>query len=167
MLQTLQTLIYETDSLENLMKMLDTTVRTTYNEEPGQYSQLHTKKNVPEFNDGKTLIRGYTKKEDQPVIPGKWSKPSYMHICTIGDYKSNIKEQDETFDNFNELLRVVKGDIILCKDKEKFVAECGDGYNDGFNEYDGSVELGYRLVQRPMGGWNYLDIAFCHIYYGK
>ncbi len=166
----LQTLIYETSSLENLMKMLDTTLRTTYDEAPGQYSQLHIKRNVPEFNDGRKWIigPGITQQGSYVRIEnGYWSKPCYMHICTIGDYKTGIKDGDETFDNFNELLRVVRGDIILRKDKEKFFEQCGDGYDDFFNEDDGSVGAGYRLAQRPMGGWNYLDIAFCHIYYGK
>lgn len=46
--------------------------------------------------------------------------------------------------------------------KEKF----GDGYDDCFNRYDGSVELGYEL--RSCGCFpEWLAISIVHMYYGK
>lgn len=50
--------------------------------------------------------------------------------------------------------------------KDRFTEQFGDGYHDGFNEMDGSVEVGYRL-QGCFCFPEQLAVSLCHIYYGK
>jgi hypothetical protein len=49
---------------------------------------------------------------------------------------------------------------------EQFRNKFGDGYNDGFNHFDGSVGLGFEL--RSCGCFpEWLAISIVHMYYGK
>jgi len=151
-----QDLVYETDSLESFKKVLEVALRVMYKEESSEYSQLFlTERQDMSFNDGSRYLPN-----------GKKTLPKYMHVFTIGDYKSNIQKEDEKFSSISELVDKVIRELENINSK-KFTKKCGDGYNEWFNRDDGSVDVGYRLAHRPYGGWNELDISLCHIYYGK
>lgn len=47
-----------------------------------------------------------------------------------------------------------------------FFKQCGSDA-DWFRKSDGSIDVGYRLNRRMYGGWEFLDVSLCHIYYGK
>jgi hypothetical protein len=158
-----QRFLYETDSLTSFETVLDTMVKLMYEEDPTEYSQMFVTKRSASFSDGKRWIGP---KGMASIDPRGWSKPDYMHVCSIGDYKSDIKEGDEAFSSYVNLVQTVIHHLKHA-DIDKFFRECGDGYDDMFNEYDGGIGAGYRLTQRPSGGWNHLDISLCHIYYGK
>lgn len=51
----------------------------------------------------------------------------------------------------------------LAGDKKKFLAD----FMNVEDDFDGTVEAGYRLQHRYSRGTNVLDICFTHIYYGK
>lgn len=152
-----QVFLYETDDLKSFKKVLSTMVRIcTYGENPSQYSQLFVTTTRPEtFNDGKSWMQ----KEQ------RFSQPRFLHVCSISDYKDAIKEGDQTFEHYADLVKRVM-EHLRNADVEKFFAQCGDGYTGSFNHFDGSIEAGFSLSQRK--GWgNFLDVSLCHIYYGK
>ncbi len=151
-----QHFVYETDSVDSFEKVLDTMVRIMYEEQPSEYAQLFVTKKADAFRDGKRWLE----KEKQ------FSKPSFLHVCSIGDYRSDIKEGDQTFESYAELVKRVMMHLKNA-DVQKFFTHCGEGYDSTFNHSDGSVEAGFRLNQRPSGGWDYLDVSLCHVYYGK
>lgn len=154
---------YETDSLESFEKVLDTMVRVMYKETPSQYAQLFLSKNSPSFENGRKWIgtKGMSASD-----PKGWSKPLYLNVCTVGDYRSDMQKGDEQFERYADLVKKVM-DNIKNPDFKSFQELCGDGYTSWFNHMDGSVELGFRINQRPLGGWDFLDVSLCHIYYGK
>ena len=153
-----QHFVYETDSLDGFEKVLDTMVRVCmHNEKPSQYSRLFVTTNRPVcFNDGKRWIEKYQ----------NFSKPSFLHVCSVGDYKSDIQEGDQTFESYSELVKNVMAHLKNA-DGKNFFTNCGEGYGPAFNHFDGSVGAGFRLNQRSSGGWDYLDVSLCHVYYGK
>jgi hypothetical protein len=156
-----QDFLYETGSLESFGKVLDTIVRVMYKEPlPSQYAQLFlTKRKDNCVDDGKKLIK-------HANMSGIWSKPKFLHICSIGDYRKDIKEGDACFDSHDELVQAVLSQLRDA-DRSKFYEQCGDGFNEWFNHDDGSIGSGFRLKHRPRGGWNMLDVSLCHIYRGK
>ena len=158
-----QSFLYETDSLDSFEKVLDTMVRVMHKEQPSEYAQLFVTKRADAFSDGKRWIGP---KEMSASNPKGWSKPKFLHVCSIGDYKGEMKEEDEPFENYANLVQKVI-EHLKNADAKKFFEQCGDGYTDWFNHFDGSIDGGYRLNQRPSGGWDNLDISLCHMYYGK
>lgn len=155
-----QNFLYETDSLDNFVKVLDTMVKVMYEEQPSEYSQLFLTKRSNAFNNGKRFI---DPKDKSFLTEGSWSKPKYFHICSIGDYRSEITEKDEVFDNYDNLIKKVMLNVKNV-DTNLFLKQCGDGLDSFF---DGSIGIGYRINQRFLGAWEHLDISLCHIFYGK
>lgn len=49
---------------------------------------------------------------------------------------------------------------------DRFISDCGDGYNYGFSNYDGTVDIGYKLISNHTFP-NSLSVSLTHIYYGK
>lgn len=49
---------------------------------------------------------------------------------------------------------------------KEFIEKCGDGYDASFNEYDGTVEIGYRIMSLNTFP-AVLAVSLVHIYYGK
>ncbi|MFA6474428.1 MAG: hypothetical protein WCV85_06155 [Patescibacteria group bacterium] len=47
-----------------------------------------------------------------------------------------------------------------------FLAQCGDGYNAGFNTMDGTVRIGFQ-IRSCRSFPEYLAISLVHMYYGK
>lgn len=149
-----QKFVFETDDIDSMRKVLETMVQVMYKGEPSEYAQLYiTKRKDMVFRDG----RDWKKKN---------AKPLYFHVCTIGDYKSRIREGDETFEDFPNLISMAIK-YLRVADRNKFGEICGSGYSGFFNSMDGSVKVGYRLSHRPSGAWSNLDLSLCHIYYGK
>ena len=48
-----------------------------------------------------------------------------------------------------------------------FTRECGNGFNQGFMSFDGSIGMGYRLSWSPSGAEDRLYLSAVHMYYGK
>lgn len=158
-----QSFLYETDSLDSFKKVLEAIVKVMYDEKPSKYAQMFVTRMADRFNDGKKWIGP---KEINSSNPAGWSKPNFLHVCTIGNYKEDAREGDERPCNYAGLVNVVMRHLKNA-DVEKFYTQCGDGYDSSFNRFDGSISAGYRINSRPLGGANYLDISLCHIYYGK
>jgi hypothetical protein len=158
-----QRFLYETDSLGSFETVLDAMVRVMYEEQPSKYSQMFVTRNQGLFGDGRKWIGP---REMSAINPKGWSRPQFLHVCSISDYKSNIREGDDAFRSYENLVQTVMMHLRNA-DTEEFFRQCGDGYDDMFNECDGSVDVGYRLTQRSLCGWNYLDVSLCHVYYGK
>ena len=49
---------------------------------------------------------------------------------------------------------------------DMFSRDCGDGYKYDFNNFDGSIGIGYKLISNKTFP-NSLSVSLCHIYYGK
>ena len=158
-----QAAVYETDSLESFEKVLATLVKVMFKEEPSQYAQAFVTRGSDSFCDGRKWIGSPAMSSSDPK---GWSRPDYLHVCSIGNYKSEIREGDEKFESHASLVQRVM-EHLKNADVRKFFEVCGMGFNDSFNRHDGSIEVGYRLNHRPGGGWNNLDVSLCHIYYGK
>ncbi len=157
-----QSFVYETDSQDSFEKVLTTLVGVMFKEEPSQYAQMFVTQRSDSFNNGRRWIPKDMSSSDSKG----WSRPDYLHVCSIGDYKSEIKEGDERFESHAQLVQRVMEHLRIA-DVRKFFEVCGSGFDSSFNEHDGSIEAGYRLNHRPLGGWSNLDVSLCHIYYGK
>ena len=105
------------------------------------------------WDDGK-----YDSKKDR--------KPTRLWVTTLADYKEDIKEGDIALSSREQAV-----EMIMAKVRDSNPAElkklAGDGYNDWFNEFDGSIGIGYRMHWEPSGGWDKLLISLIHAYYGK
>lgn len=88
-------------------------------------------------------------------------------VCRLGDYKSDVNKGDHLFElgDHNGVVEYAMH-LLGQADKKKFLEEVGDGYHDCFNHFDGSVDVGYKLVTTNTC-WNALEIYLTHIYYGK
>ena len=147
---------FETDSIESLEKILNAAVRVLFDEKPSQYCQLYLSENMSgSFDDGMGYFSSGT----------KVSKPRYVHICSIGDYKNDLRTGDKKFKSYSNLIRQTIRCIKRANTKH-FFDMCGDGYTDGFNEDDGTIDVGFRvhMIDRV---FPVLNISLCHIYYGK
>lgn len=158
-----QRLKYETDSLDSFEKVLTTLVDVIFKEEPSQYTQMVLTQHSDSFDNGQRWIE---KNDMNPINLRLLSKQKYFHICSINDYKPELKKGDELFNSHAQLIQKVMEHLNTAKVK-KFFDLCGSGFDHAFNEYDGSIEAGYRLNHRSQNGWNNLDISLCHIYYSK
>jgi len=158
-----QEFVFETDSINSLEKMLQTVVSILFKEKPGDYSQLYMSKRKNEhFYDGSRY--GDIDLLDKTEI-SKGAKLAYLYICTIGNYRSDIRGTDNIFDSYSKLTNATITEVKQA-DRKKFWDSCGDGFNGTFNMYDGSVGLGFRLSHYS-SAWDELHVSFCHIYYGK
>ena len=158
-----QELVYTTDEKKSFEKILTAVVEMMFKEEPSQYAQMHMTQHSDYFHDGRKWIGP---KEMSSSDPKGWSKPIYFHVCSAADYKPAIQEGDETFDSHAQLIQRVM-EHLKNADVEKFFERCGNGFSSGFDNFQGSIGVGYRLNHRSLGGWDNLDISLCHIYYGK
>lgn len=178
----MQNFYLETDSINSFLRIIKTVIETLFNLDTSEYTQLYltTKQNMM-FRDGKEWIG-----DDKELLwrlgveslaasdPRGWSKPKRFFVCTIADYKTDMKDDKlaVAFNDYDDLIKRI--DVLLSDDPNQktskpaqFVSECGSGYNNGFNEMDGSIDMGFCAQYRPNGAWNNIDISLCHIYYGK
>lgn len=151
---------YETDSLTSFEKVLDTMVRIMFEEKPSQYAQLFVTQRSDSFADGRQWVTGSLKNS------AHWSKPRYLPVCSVRDYRRDLKEGDETFENHAAVVQSVM-EHLKKADVKEFFKRCGHGYHAAFNECDGSIGAGYRLKQSYWSGVEFLGVSLCHIYYGK
>lgn len=151
-----QDLTFETDSLESFETMLRAAVEVLFDKKPSEYVQLHLKGHAATWRlrDGSSFV------------DGEQTRPTRVWVTTLADYKSGMKEGDVACSSPE-----VAVDMIMAKvrdfDPSKLREECGDGYNDWFNHFDGSIGVAYRMCRGPNGGWNELYISLAHAYYGK
>ena len=139
-----QEFVFETDTLESMRLMLWTSCRLIFEfREESQYVRLHLKKIPPVFF-----------KSDKRV----W-------IATLSDYVSEVKDDDTTFDSLDAIVdeAMERAKQYTLRDLEE---QCGDGFSQGFNQSDGSVNVGYRL-EMTNSVWRKLELSLVHIYYGK
>jgi hypothetical protein len=96
--------------------------------------------------------------------------PVRMWIATLSDYSGDFERlaPDERYHcpDHNFMVETAM-DIVRDADSKKFFEMCGDGYHYGFNHFDGSIGVGYRMEWSPNGGWNLLHLMMVHAYYGK
>ena len=162
---------FKTDYIEHLLSALKVLAEIAF--QPSKQAAHHTSRNQYSvlalttnknfhFDDG----REYDHKKKE------WSKPAYQYVCSVFDYRSDVSSSDKIYEDYDhdamcqDVRRLLTGSR-LAKLNKQFLEECGEGYHYGFNSDDGSVVTGYRITQRPNGGWCNLDISLCHIYYGK
>lgn len=178
----IQNFYLENDNIHQFLTIIRSVIESMFSIKPGQYSQLYltTWKNYM-FRDGKKwigndkdLLRKLGVKSLGASDPRGWSKPKKFFICTVADYKSDMEKDKSAiiFDNFDLLIKRIH--LLMIDDpnqkigkEPKFREICGHGYNYAFNQNDGDTGIGYCAQYRPNGGWNDLDIALCHMYYGK
>ena len=97
-------------------------------------------------------------------------KPKRMFIAFLDDYKEEKSEPDTIkCKDYADMLQWAICQVHMAKDErqQEFLDKCGDGYSDGFNSFDGTVEHGYRVHYEPAGGPGRLVLSMVHIYYGK
>jgi len=75
------------------------------------------------------------------------------------------------FDNKNTLKDSIEYIIEVLSENQSdltdmFLRDCGNGYNYGFNNFDGDIGIGYKLISNKTFP-NSLSVSLCHIYYGK
>jgi len=166
---------------KSFLTVLRVIIETTFPTESTKWSQLYltTQKDVM-VRDGKKWIgsdRNLLEKLGVESLGASdkrgWSKPDLLFVCTIANYRSDMKSNNGIpFNNYDKLMEKINS--LLEEDPNKKISrfddlkkECGSGYNYAFNQYDGDIGLGYFAEYRPNGAWHNIDISFCHIYYGK
>jgi hypothetical protein len=161
-----QQFIVEVDSIELLRKYLELSLSTVLN----STEEIAVK--VIDHNDKcKRLYYPsaiYSEKDILPVllIGGWYKSKDKSERSYFGGYKPWT-----LFDSNNILKDSIDHIITTLNDNmdnltKKFLKECGDGYNTYFNNYDGSVRVGYRLMSNNTFP-NSLSLSLVHIYYGK
>lgn len=161
-----QKVVFETDSLKTLEEALHALVPLVYSnrQAPDSYHQLYVSdKAKGYFDDGKEFVGPKTMSASDPK---GWSKPKYMHICAIGNVKSDMEKNDRQHFSFSTLVQDAM-DCARDADKEEFLKRCGDGHTGGFNHFDGTVKPGYRISLRHETSSDVVDVSMCHMYYGK
>jgi len=104
------------------------------------------------------------KKHFPVILIGGWYAPKegklnsyfggYPKWITFTTVDAAIECIEDTFRKFGE------------EWAKEFISKFGDGYNEGFRPFDGSVEWGYEL--KDCGSFpQFLVISLVHIYYGK
>jgi hypothetical protein len=93
-----------------------------------------------------------------------------------GWYKHEGNKENSYFNGykpwmlFNDINSSFDYIISFLNDKEeltkKFLKDCGDGYNNWFNEHDGSIGTGYKLISNNTFPAS-MSLSLVHIYYGK
>lgn len=156
----MQKFVFESDYLPDFLTVLHVAARTAFKQPKNPEYRLKvavSKQAVGLFENG------------SEYVDGKFTAAKYLHICTLLDYQSAFIKGDEVFGgNDPHTPAILAAGRLLDKATLATLKEgCGDGYHYGFEKFDGSVELGYRVAHRPSGGWNRLDVSLCHIYYGK
>jgi len=59
-------------------------------------------------------------------------------------------------------------EVLASKENRKaFFDKCGNGYTSWFSNFDGSIDIGYRLSWNNSIWDEGIDLSLCHIYYGK
>jgi len=142
----------ETDTLEILQKNLETMLPLLF-KTPDKFPN-------PEG----------ARKHHQLYVSKKSDSIDSMHgflVCRIGDHKSEVRRGDATFKegDYAGAVQCVT-DIVKMADTVAFFKKYSEGYNTGFNQFDGSIDVGYRLVHTREVR-NALEIYLCHMYYGK
>lgn len=149
MINLTQEFVYETDDLNSLKSVLTTLTKVMYKS--------------PKYDHGYTLVHMTSK-------PKSNNFDNQYIVLEIGDYKSDVQSDDMTFTGYTDKMyddlseQAIKA--LKNADKKKFLEERGDGYNDGFNEFDGIIDVGYRLELDKLV-WPRLKLSLVHIYYGK
>lgn len=109
----------------------------------------------------------YDEKEHFPVILiGGWFKSDEKEHSYFLDYKpwltfSGEDSIDLAIDKIDELIKRNEAEW-----KKDFLKTMGNGYNRGFNNFDGSIGVGYELKNCHCFP-EQLAISMKHIYYGK
>jgi len=168
----MQSFHYETDDTSSFLTIIDSICKVTFPIIKSQYVQLFISTLERGFNNGRKWIGP---ENMSCTDPKGWSRPKRFFICSIKDYKSDIKSEEPhvTLINKHEdivshLERLLSDDPNFKKPLEgRFIERCGQGYTDWFMSSDGDVGIGYCANHRPSGGWNCIDISLTHIYYGK
>lgn len=171
-----------TDDLTTFLTVVRGIIENTFNKESSKYSQLYlTTEQSMMFRDGKKwigddkeLLRNLGVKSLGASDERGWSKPNLFFRCSIADYKSDMVKDDQAipFNDYNLLMERIC--VLITDDpnqkrglEPQFREKCGSGYNYAFNTMDGDIGVGYYATYRPNGGWDIIDIALCHMYYGK
>ena len=151
---------FETDDLKSLERMLETILNIMFWDSKrvtDEYSELFITERFPVLYMPNSKVR----------------EEKRLFICSVRDYKSDIREDDDMRfgskigeETFTKVRQEVLNRIGLFNEEE-FKQYRGDGFNAGFNRFDGSIGLGYRLEHSPSGGWDNLDVYLVHAYYGK
>jgi len=168
----IQAFHYETDDKAAFLTVIDTICKVVFPVLKSEYITLFISTLERGFSNGRKWIGP---KELSASDPKGWSKPKRFFICTIKDYKTDLKVESGhaiIINNHDEIIKHVDG---LLDDNpnfkqtldERFIEKCGHGYTDWFMSSDGDVDNGYCVSHRPSGGWNNFDISLTHMYYGK
>ena len=167
MTDRVQKFILETDSRELLIRYLKEAIPSILN----STEQIAIK--VVDHDDPyKTLYYPSCIYNEKGILPilliGGWYKPedkkdnTYFNgykPWTLFDGKRNLPSKA-----IKHILHIL--DTNQAELEKRFLKESGDGYNSGFNMYDGSVGIGYRLMSNDTFP-STLSMSLVHIYYGK
>jgi len=152
----------QTDSMETLWQYLDIALRTVLD---GDGSAIAVKI-VNRRNKNYPL--------HLPPLPDE----SFPVILIQGWYRQKRGEKPYGYFNgyrswmiFHRRDQVITFTRMTLREREKrwakqFLKKHGDGYNDGFNRYDGTVSVGYELRSCNCSP-EILAISPIHFYYGK
>jgi len=110
----------------------------------------------------------YGKKDILPVllIEGWYKSKDNKERSFFNGYKpwELFKNETELKDSINYIMNVLDNNQNILN--KRFFKDCGDGYNYGFNQYDGSIDAGFKLMSNRTFP-NSLSLSMVHIYYGK
>jgi hypothetical protein len=94
------------------------------------------------------------------------ARPTRLFVAGLFDYRSSIRKDSIRCKSQKEMHEEAMK-LVQNVDINKLNEACGDGYSDGFQNFDGSIDVGYRMHYEPQGGWNCLYLSLVHMYYGK
>ena len=157
-----QDLIVEVDSKEFLKQYLELALPTVLNsieeiavkviDHDDQYKKLYYPSVIYSATDILPVL----------LIEG-WYKTSERKSFFNG-YKPWTLFNDKNA--LNDSIKFVMTVLSKSDLKNRFTKDCGDGYNYGFNHFDGSIGVGYKLISNKTFP-NSLSLSLSHIYYGK
>lgn len=154
----------EVDSIEFLKKYLELSVSTVLDSTEEIAVKIIDYSNKYEYYP--SAIYG-----DKNILPvlliGGWYKSDNDKVNSFfNGYKPwrLFNDKNTINDSIDYVMEVLNNNHDNLN--SKFSKDCGDGYNDFFNRYDGSTDIGYRLMSNNTFP-NSLSISLTHIYYGK
>ena len=161
-----QNFIVEVDSIKLLKQYLELALGTVLNS-----TEEIAVKVIDHADECKNLYYPSVIYGKKNILPVLMIEGWYGSEDNAGDSFFNGYKPWKLFNDENTINKSIEYAVSVLSENqsnliERFSRDCGDGYNYGFNHFDGSVNVGYQLISNKRFP-NSLTLSLVHIYYGK